>query len=205
MNAQDIQTRLFAGIRELNLTINSPRSQQAIVQDINSVGGHDHLDSLRRLKSIQLVQQLQHGSLHFGITAGLTILSLGPDGINLIHEDNGWSMLTRHNEQLSHHSAPLSDVLLDQLGPGDTNEATLGVVSHSTSQQGLPRARRSVQQYSLRLFNAQGFKNFRMLNGQLNHFLDFLHLLLQPTDHLVRGIRDLLHLHQTHQRIDLTG
>mmetsp|Transcript_5185 Transcript_5185/g.12263 ORF Transcript_5185/g.12263 Transcript_5185/m.12263 type:complete len:323 (+) Transcript_5185:370-1338(+) len=205
MDPQDVQTCLFTGVGELDLPINSSRSQQSVVQDVNSVGRHDHLDSLRRLKPIQLVQQLQHRSLHLGITPGFPILSLGPDGIDLIHEDNGWSMLTRHHEQLSDHSASLSDVLLDKLRPRDADEAALGVVSNSTGQQGLPSSRRSVQKNTLRLLNTKGLKNLWMLDGQLNHFLDLLHLLLQPTDHLVCRVRHLLDLHQTHQRIDLAG
>lgn len=44
-----------------------------------------------------------------------------------------------------------------------------------------------------------------MLDGQLDHFLDLLDLLVQAANHLVGGVWHLLHHHEGHQRVHLVG
>ena len=59
---------LFPWRRELNLSVNSARSEQGVVKDIYSVSCHDDLDVLSGLKTVKLVQQLQHCPLNFTVT-----------------------------------------------------------------------------------------------------------------------------------------
>lgn len=49
-----------------------------------------------------LVEQLEHGSLHFGVSTRFAVLSLTTDGVDLVHENYGGSMLSSHHEQFSH-------------------------------------------------------------------------------------------------------
>lgn len=44
-----------------------------------------------------------------------------------------------------------------------------------------------------------------MLDGQLDHFLDLLDLLVQASNHFIGGVWHLLHHHEGHQGIHLVG
>ena len=52
-------------MRELYFSVDSSWSKEGRIQDINSVGSHDDLDGLSRLEAVELVEQLEHSSLHF--------------------------------------------------------------------------------------------------------------------------------------------
>ena len=76
MDLQDVKSRFLIRVnninpnqfslyvRELNFSINSSWSEQSIVKDINPVGRHDNLDLISSLESIELIEQLEHGSLY---------------------------------------------------------------------------------------------------------------------------------------------
>lgn len=40
---------------KLNLSINSTRSQQCTIQNVDTIGGHDHFDVFGRFKAVQLI------------------------------------------------------------------------------------------------------------------------------------------------------
>ena len=46
-----------------------------------------------------------------------------------------------------------------------------------TSEESFPSPRRTVKEHTLRLGDSQAFKNFRVLDGKLNDFLNFFDLL----------------------------
>ena len=51
-------------VRKLYFSVDTPRTKEGVVEDVYSVGGHEHRDVLCGLKAIQLIQQLQHRTLH---------------------------------------------------------------------------------------------------------------------------------------------
>ena len=77
------------------------------------------------------------------------------------------------------------------------------MMRHCPSQESLAGAGRSIQEHTLRLGNTQGLKQLRVLHWQLNDLLDLLDLFVQTSDHLVGGVRHLLHHHQRHKRVHL--
>ena len=79
----------------------------------------------------------------------------------------------RHDEELAHHARALADVLLHELGAGDADEGAVGVVRHRAREQRLARAGRPVHEHSLRLRDAKALEQLRVLDGQLDHLLDF--------------------------------
>lgn len=79
------------------------------------------------------------------------------------------------------------------------------MVGDGSRQQSLAGPWRPVQENTLGLCNAQALKQLRMLDGQLDHFLDLLDLAVQTTDHLVRRVRYFLDHHQRDKRVDLVG
>lgn len=62
----------------------------------------------------------------------------------------GYQPAPGHDEELADHAGALADVLLHQLRAGHADEGAVGVVRHCARQQRLPRARRPVQQHTLR-------------------------------------------------------
>mmetsp|Transcript_6575 Transcript_6575/g.14969 ORF Transcript_6575/g.14969 Transcript_6575/m.14969 type:complete len:200 (+) Transcript_6575:570-1169(+) len=112
-------------------------------------------------------------------------------------------MLARHDEQLTHHAASLSDVLLHELRTADADERAVGVVCHRSREKRLSRSWRSVQDDSLRLRDAERFEQLWVLNGKLDHLLDLLNLLVKSADHVVRAVGNFLHLHEADERIHL--
>ena len=52
MDFQDLDSRVEGGVGELYLSVDSSGSQQSRVEDVDSVGSHDDLDSLGGLESV---------------------------------------------------------------------------------------------------------------------------------------------------------
>lgn len=46
VDLEDIHTRCLVGVGELNLAVYSPGAQQRSVQDVNAIGGHEHLQEI---------------------------------------------------------------------------------------------------------------------------------------------------------------
>lgn len=65
-----------------DFTIQPARSQQGGVQGVWSVGGHDHLDSVQRIETVHLVQQLKTHKSRF-------IKALGGEKLSLLSSHTG--------------------------------------------------------------------------------------------------------------------
>ena len=135
MDLENVETSILIWRRELDLAVNPSWSQESRVQDVDSVRGHDNLDVLRGLKSVQLVEQLQHGSLDLGISSTSGLDPGRPNGVDFVHEDDGGRVLPGHDEELSNHSGALADELLDQLRSRDSDEGALRVMGHGTCKK----------------------------------------------------------------------
>mmetsp|Transcript_38171 Transcript_38171/g.107902 ORF Transcript_38171/g.107902 Transcript_38171/m.107902 type:complete len:380 (+) Transcript_38171:280-1419(+) len=205
VDLEDLQPSLLVRVRELHLAVDPPGPEQRVVEDVDAVRGHDHLDVLGRLEAVELVEQLEHGPLHLGVAALLALHPAGADRVDLVHEDDGGGVLPGHDEELAHQAAALADVLLHELAARDADEAAVRVVRHRPGEQRLAGPRRAVEQHALRLGNAEGFEDLGVLDRQLDDLLDLLDLLVHAPDHLVGAVGRLLHAHQLDQRVDLGG
>ena len=114
VNLQNINSGIFIGVRELDLSVNSTGSEEGVIEDVDSVGCHDNLDVLSCFETVQLVKKLKHCSLYLRVT--LSAFNTGTTNrIDLIHEDDGRSVRSCHNEELTDHSRALTDILLYEL------------------------------------------------------------------------------------------
>ena len=102
VDTKDSSLGFFIGKRELNLPVNSARSDEGGVEGLNPVGRHDHLHISAGIEAIQLIEQLQHGSLDLPLTSAVAVVSLGSHSVNLINEDNAGTVLLGHAEQFPH-------------------------------------------------------------------------------------------------------
>jgi hypothetical protein len=88
VNAENLCAGLLVWQRELDLPVQTTRSKQGGIQDINSVGGSKNLDTVIGRETIQLVEKLQHSSLYFSVTRLLRVESLRADCVQFINEDD---------------------------------------------------------------------------------------------------------------------
>lgn len=51
--------------RDFDLAVNATRSNKRRVKTVDAVSSHDHSHVFSVVEAIQLVEQFQHGSLHF--------------------------------------------------------------------------------------------------------------------------------------------
>jgi len=72
-------------------------------------GGCTHLNIRPLIESIHLIQQLQQNPLNLSVGSGLSIESLGSDGVDLVDEDDGGSVLSSESEDVSDHSRTLQE------------------------------------------------------------------------------------------------
>mmetsp|Transcript_14257 Transcript_14257/g.38666 ORF Transcript_14257/g.38666 Transcript_14257/m.38666 type:complete len:215 (+) Transcript_14257:983-1627(+) len=78
-------------------------------------------------------------------------------------------------------------------------------MGHGACKQCLACPRWAVQKDTLWLCYAQAFKKLWVLEGQLNHLFDLLDLLISSSNHVIGGVRHVLHLHEADQGVHLGG
>ena len=110
---------------------------------------HQHLDVPSRIESVQLINQLQHRSLHLIIASSTVIESSATNSINLVKENDTSLLASCHLEQLSNHSRSLSDVLLDKLRSDNANECRVCPIGDRSGAERLTRARGAEEQHAL--------------------------------------------------------
>lgn len=172
MNSQNLQSRRLIRVRELNLSIDAPRPEERGVEDIDAVRGHQDLNVVRGLEAVQLVDELQHRALDFGVPVR-GIKTLPSDGVDLVHEDDGGRVLAGHHEELADHARPLADVLLDKFAAAHADEGAVCVMGDGSGKKSLAGARRTVQKNTLGLGNTETVEELRVLDGKLNNLFDF--------------------------------
>ena len=105
-------------------------------------------------------------------------------------------MLARHDEQLANHPRPLSNILLHQLGTRHADEAAVGMMRDGTREESLAGTGGAIEENALGLCDTEALENLGVLDRKLDNLLDFLNLLLQTTNGLVRRVWNLLDTHE---------
>mmetsp|Transcript_25251 Transcript_25251/g.79226 ORF Transcript_25251/g.79226 Transcript_25251/m.79226 type:complete len:235 (+) Transcript_25251:651-1355(+) len=113
VDAKDAALGLGVGQRELDLAVDAARADERRVKALDGVCGHDDLDVAALVEAIELVEELEHGTLDLARAAGVGVVALGTDGVNLVDEDDGGRVLVGHAEELSHELGAVAEVLLD--------------------------------------------------------------------------------------------
>jgi hypothetical protein len=54
VDLENVQSGILVRRRELDLAIDATRAEKGGVEDVDAVSGHDHLDVLRRLETVEL-------------------------------------------------------------------------------------------------------------------------------------------------------
>ena len=67
-----------------------------------------------RVKAIQLVKEFQHSPLDLPLPPTVTVVPLGPHGINLVDEDDAGAVLVSNTEELPDQFRTITKILLDE-------------------------------------------------------------------------------------------
>ena len=77
------------------------------------VGGHDHFDFSKDIKSVHLVKQLHQCSLDLSVGRSTLAEPSASDGVDLIHEDDTGLMVACVVEHFADQSGRFADVFVD--------------------------------------------------------------------------------------------
>ena len=98
MNSENVCARFDCGGREFDFSIDAAGAEESGIQYVEPVGRHDHFDVFGRFEAIELVEEFEHRALDFGIAAGTTFDTGGPDAVDFVHEDDAGGVFARHDE-----------------------------------------------------------------------------------------------------------
>mmetsp|Transcript_17068 Transcript_17068/g.33393 ORF Transcript_17068/g.33393 Transcript_17068/m.33393 type:complete len:370 (-) Transcript_17068:293-1402(-) len=206
MNLQDAHTTFFVRLWQLNLAIKTTRTHQGRIQYVGAVSGGDNLDLIVRSKTIKLVEELQHSTLHLTVTRLVTIKTLTTNGINLVDKNNRTTILalfTSEFKGITHKLRTITDEHLHKLGSCDLKENAIGLGSAGTCQEGLASSRRAIQKSTLGSLDSNSLKAVGMNQRQNNSFFELLDLGLTSTDITVALLGFLIKFHSTGTRVIL--
>mmetsp|Transcript_62077 Transcript_62077/g.173336 ORF Transcript_62077/g.173336 Transcript_62077/m.173336 type:complete len:390 (+) Transcript_62077:291-1460(+) len=188
MDSQNLGPCLFVWMRQFNLSIQSPTSQQSGIQDIGTICGSNDLDHFVTGETIQLTEKFQHGTLDFTIAALISTESFCTNGIDLINKED---CARRHAllylglgklKGVSNKFGSVSNEHLHQLRAGQFEKDGIGLIGTRSCQQGLSGTGWSVQQDSLGRTNTNSIKHVLVRHGQDHSFNEFLDLLISTSN-----------------------
>mmetsp|Transcript_24175 Transcript_24175/g.37491 ORF Transcript_24175/g.37491 Transcript_24175/m.37491 type:complete len:212 (-) Transcript_24175:702-1337(-) len=207
MNSHNLRSGIFRGVWQFNLTIQPSRPQKCRIQHVRTVRGGNDLDHIIRVKSIQLTQQFQHGTLNFTITRLITPKTFGTNSIQLINKDNRTAGCTIGNfllgkfECIPNQLGSISNKHLNQLRTSQFQKHRIGLIGTGTCQQGLTCPGRTVEKHPLGWFDTNRIKHVLMRHGQHNSLNKFLDLLISTTNIRIFLSRTFIHLHGLDTRV----
>ena len=98
------------------------------------VGGHDHFDFSKDIKSVHLVKQLHQCSLDLSVGRSTLAEPSASDGVDLIHEDDTGLMVPGVVEHLPDEPGRFADVLVDNGRRHNFQEVGVQLTGHSSCQ-----------------------------------------------------------------------
>lgn len=159
VDLENVSATLQVRQAELHFSVETSRTHEGGVEGVGTVRGHEDFDVAARVEAVELVDELQHGSLDLVVATSSVVETsatwrgkvLGSKNsrksksltnrVDFVEENQTSLLAARHFEKLADHSCAFTDVFLDQLGSDDTDEASVSTVGYSSSTQGLSSSR----------------------------------------------------------------
>mmetsp|Transcript_19631 Transcript_19631/g.47518 ORF Transcript_19631/g.47518 Transcript_19631/m.47518 type:complete len:362 (-) Transcript_19631:881-1966(-) len=148
---EDLLTLPDIGLVDGDLTIESPRTQQSRVQDVDPVSTSQHHDIRLGGEPIHLHEQLVQRVLTLIIAtpAESALTTLAAHGVDLIDEDDRRGLLASLLKQVAHTGGTHTHEHLHEITAAHGKEGNASFTCHGLRQQGLPRTRRPHQNTTL--------------------------------------------------------
>mmetsp|Transcript_19451 Transcript_19451/g.39998 ORF Transcript_19451/g.39998 Transcript_19451/m.39998 type:complete len:208 (-) Transcript_19451:564-1187(-) len=206
MNLQNFQALRFIGFWNFNLAIKSPRTQERRIQNIGTIGRHNHFHlSSRLVESVHLVQQFEKRSLNLTIRTRTLRKSTSTDGIDFVHKDYAWFVILGKAKHFSNHTCRFSNILVHNGRRNNFQECRVDITCQCTCQQRFTCSRWSVKKNSLGCLNPNPRKQLGICQRQFNDFPEFSNLLVQSSN-IRKGNASIFFrsLHVKDSRIDFS-
>lgn len=118
VNLHNFHSRIFIRKWKLYFSIQSTWTHQCGIQHIRSIRRSYHFDICWGWKSVQLIQQLKHSSLHFTISVLFRVKSFCSHCVYFINKNNSWRFLFSKLERIANNLRTISDEHLYELWSG---------------------------------------------------------------------------------------
>mmetsp|Transcript_24503 Transcript_24503/g.46451 ORF Transcript_24503/g.46451 Transcript_24503/m.46451 type:complete len:207 (+) Transcript_24503:1084-1704(+) len=120
VHVEDLRATLDVRAVDGDLTVETPRSQKSLVQDVRPVRARQHHDALGGGKAVHLHQELVERVFALVVATSKSLPpTRAPDGVNLVDEDDGRALGARLREQVAHARRPYAHKHLHEVRPGD--------------------------------------------------------------------------------------
>mmetsp|Transcript_34582 Transcript_34582/g.75587 ORF Transcript_34582/g.75587 Transcript_34582/m.75587 type:complete len:817 (-) Transcript_34582:480-2930(-) len=167
-----------------DLTVEPPRPQQRLVQDVRPVRARQNHHPGGGGKAVHLHEELVESVLALVVGAREPLPSArAADGVDLVDEDDGGALLAGLREEVAHAGGPHPHEHLHEVAPADGQEGHPRLARRRLGQQRLARAGGAHQERPLRHLAAQVLVLPRVL--QEAHELHHLRLRLVAPGHVL--------------------
>ena len=183
VNIHDFAAPFTVRNADLNFAVKSTRSPKRRIQSVSSVGrsNNDHV-----VTAVHAVHQRQHLRNDTALDLTRDVFPLRANGIDFIDEHDGGSVVGGLVENLSQLLFRFSVILRDDFRAVDALEVGVGLGCNGFGNHRFSGSRWTMQQHAFRRVDSKPTEEFRVLEWELNHLTDFLELLADATDILVR-------------------
>ena len=168
VHAQDLGAALEVGRLDADLTVEAAGAQQRGIEHVGTVRGGDEDDAAADVEAVHLDEQLVERLLALVVAATHAGAAVASDGVDLVDEDDGRSVLLGLLEEVAHAARADTDEHLDEVGAGDGVERHAGLTGDGAGEQGLAGAGRAVEQHALGDLGADGLELGRLLQELLD-------------------------------------
>mmetsp|Transcript_5696 Transcript_5696/g.8390 ORF Transcript_5696/g.8390 Transcript_5696/m.8390 type:complete len:204 (+) Transcript_5696:1126-1737(+) len=150
MYTKDAGTSLEVGKVNGNLTVETSRTEEGVIEDIKTVGSGNGDDSRVAIETVHLNQNLVQGLFTLVVTSSESCTTLTSNGINLINEDDARGVLLGLVKHITHTRSSNSNEHLHEFGTRNGDEWHTGLSSNSLGEEGLTGTRGSVKDNTTR-------------------------------------------------------
>ncbi len=88
MDLENLRSGLFVWQREFDFSVQTAGTEERWVEHVDAVGGGEDFDPVVGGEAVELVEQLQHRSLDFSVSALFAVEAFRADGVELVDEDD---------------------------------------------------------------------------------------------------------------------
>ena len=188
---EDLRAALEVGRLDADLPVEAARAQQRRVEHVGAVGRRDEDDAATYVEAVHLDEQLVERLLALVVAAAHAGAAVASDGVDLVDEDDGRSVLLGLLEEVADAARADTHEHLDEVGAGDRVERHAGLTGDGAGEQRLAGAGRAVEQHALGDLGADGLELGRLLQELLD-LAELLDGLVAPGDVGERGLRGVL-------------
>ena len=199
MYLENLQPASDIGAADMHLPVESSRSENRGVQNVDPVGRRHHDNALVLREPVHLHKKLVERLLSLIMAAAHAGASAAPDCVYLIDEDNAGLILLRFLEQVAHTAGSDTDKHFHEVRTRDGEKRYPRLSGNRSGHQRFTRPGRADQQNPLRDSRTYVQEPFRT-REKLDNLLQLLLLLLQSGD--IRE-RNLLRVRREHPRAAL--